>query len=62
MALYNKVQKSIAKKAAAAKAKKGGKVAMNGPVSAPNDPSGTGGPNDPAWQHLADLYKNGLPG
>ena len=62
MAQYQQVQKSVAKKRAAAAAKRAANGGIRGPKSAPNDPSGTGGPNDPAWQHLADLYKNGLPG
>lgn len=58
--MYAKLQKQLAKKAA--KTQRAGRRAATGPVSAPSDPSGTGGPNDPAWRQLADLYKNGLPG
>lgn len=60
MAQYQKALKAAAKRQAAAK--RAAKNQIRGPKTAPSDPSGTGGANDPAWQHLADLYKNGLPG
>lgn len=60
MANYKRIMVQLTKKkAAAAKRLRKG---IPAPVSAPSDPSGTGGPNDPAWKQLADLYKNGLPG
>ncbi len=60
MALWAKLQKQLAKRQA--KVGRAGKVAVKGPKSLPSNPEGTGSINDPAWQHLADLFKNGLPG
>ncbi len=60
MAAWAKVQKSLAKRAA--KTKRAGSIGARGPKTVASDPSGTGGPNDPAWKNLASLYQNGLPG
>jgi hypothetical protein len=57
------IMKRLAKaQASGAAGRKLAKQQRRGVVSAPNDPSGTGGVNDPAWGNLASLYKNGLPG
>lgn len=54
------LQKALAKRQAAMNRLR--RQRARGPQAMAADPSGTGGPNDPAWQHLADLYRNGLPG
>ncbi len=60
MAMWAKLQKQLAKKQA--KVRRAGKVAVKGPASLPSNPEGTGSIDDPAWRHVADLFKNGLPG